>query len=93
MTRGDSLLAVPGDNATQNVFVKAVYEAAARERQHQSSLSRSTPVIKLDDNVMSPAAPRFRVSGATSFRSRISSRIAEAPAAEAVEGAAAVEMY
>ena len=68
VTRGDSLLAVPWYNATQNVFVKAVYEAAARERQHQSSLSRSTP-IKLDD--MSPAAPRFRVSGATSFRSRI----------------------
>ena len=30
--RGDSLLAVPWYNATQNVFVKAVYEAAARER-------------------------------------------------------------
>ena len=54
MTRGDSLLVVPWYNATQNVFVKAVYEAAARERQHQSSLPRSTP-IKLDD--MSPAAP------------------------------------
>ena len=68
VTRGDVLLAKPFYIPTLNAFVKAVYEAAARERQHQSSLSRSTP-IKLDE--MSPAAPRFRVSGATSFRSRI----------------------
>ena len=65
VTRGDVLLAKPFYIPTLNAFVKAVYEAAARERQHQSSLSP----LKLDD--MSPAAPRFRVSGATSFRSRI----------------------
>ena len=63
--RGDVLLAKPFYIPSQNVFVAAVYEAAARERRHQSSLSP----LKLDD--MSPAAPRFRVSGATSFRSRI----------------------
>ena len=37
---------------SQNVFVAAVYEAAARERRHQSSLSP----LKLDD--ISPAAPK-----------------------------------
>ena len=54
MTRGDVLLAKPFYIPSQNVFIKAVYEAAARGRQRQSSLPRSTP-IKLDD--MSPAAP------------------------------------